>query len=65
MEQNRQKKLQFGDFHVEHPECMFQRQRFLRKFPNISGFYLGLSPFSLGLQRPANISFLILLEILR
>ncbi|KAF2594431.1 hypothetical protein F2Q70_00043676 [Brassica cretica] len=32
---------------AEHPECMFQRQRFFRKFPNISGFYLGLSPFTL------------------
>ena len=26
--------------------CLFQRQKFLRKFPNISGFYLGLPSFS-------------------
>ena len=30
----------------EHPECMFQRQRFLWKFPNILGFYKELPPFS-------------------
>ena len=31
--------------------CLFQRQRFLRKFPNISGFYLGFPPFSLAAAR--------------
>ncbi|KAL0714378.1 hypothetical protein Bca4012_021357 [Brassica carinata] len=47
LEQKRQKRVQIGDFHAEQsddcsrssgtPECLFQRQRFLRKIQ-----YLGI-----------------------
>ena len=50
---------------AKHPEYMFQRQRFLRKFPNISGFYLGLPPFLLQPPETCNIYSLIILDILR
>ncbi|KAL0713682.1 hypothetical protein Bca4012_020660 [Brassica carinata] len=49
LEQKRQKRVQIGDFYAEQsddcsrssgtPECLFQRQRFIRKIQ-----YLGICP---------------------